>query len=310
MKDQQPANIDTISEIDFSRILTNPILDIAARLWGSDRYAAFQVCYRSMRLVDDLVDDARTSERPMSDTKRSDLVDSIRRIVGQMHQGQCDDRSQQQLFDVLKRFQIPLWPWERLARSMLYDLHHEGFASFLSFLRYCEGAAIAPAAVFVHLCRIGLSNDQVSVPPFDVRRVARPLALFSYLIHIMRDFQKDQKVGLNYFSDDLLRKHDLTPSTLRQIAVSGERPPSFRRLMVDYCRIADYYRQRARNVLDRTASLLQPRYRASLELIYELYLQIFERIDPKNGLFTPDELNPSAAEMQARIDLTLVRVKP
>lgn len=309
MMDQQPPNIDTISEFDFSRILTNPILDIAARLWGNDRYAAFQICYRSMRLTDDLVDNARTAERPMSETLRSDLADRIRRTVVQLQEGHSDDRSQQQLLDVLKKYRIPLWPWERLARSMLYDLRHEGFASFLSFLRYCEGAAIAPAAVFVHLCGISFGREEVLVPSFDVRRVARPLALFSYLTHIMRDFQKDQKLGLNYFSDDLLRKHDLTPSTLRQIAIGGERLPSFRRLMADYYRITDYYRQRARTVLDQTASLLQPRYLTSLELIYELYLQIFERIDPQSGLFTSNELNPTAAEVQARIDLRVVRTK-
>ncbi|MDH3891145.1 MAG: squalene/phytoene synthase family protein [candidate division Zixibacteria bacterium] len=296
-----------MSEVDFSRILTNPILDIAARLWDIDRYAAFQVCYRSMRFVDDLVDDARTSERPMSDTKRSELANDIGRIVEQLQEGKSTDRRQQQLLEVLNNFQIPVWPWQRLAGAMLYDLHHDGFASFHIFLRYCEGAAIAPAAVFVHLCGIGLSRGEVSLPPFDIRRVARPLAIFSYLTHILRDFHKDQTAGLNYFSDDLLRKHDLTPASLEQIAESGTRPQSFRRLMADYCRMADYYRRRARAVLDFTASVLPPRYRTSLELIYELYLQVFERFDPLDTLYTSGELNPTPAEVQARIELTLAR---
>lgn len=310
MNDQRPTRIDTISEIDFSQILTNPILDIAARLFEPDRYAAFQICYRSMRFVDDLVDDARTAEQPLSDTTRAELSASIRQIVGQLQHGQSYDQSQQQVLDVLARFQIPMWPWERLARSMLYDLHNEGFASFLIFLRYCEGAAIAPAAVFVHLCGHGWSNEEQSARGFDVRSVARPLALFSYMTHIMRDFEKDQKSGLNYFSDDLLRKHELTPSGLHQIAISGERPKSFRALMTDYHSIASYYLRQSRKVLDNTAVLLQPRYQTSLELIYDLYMQIFERIDPQNGLFSTDELNPTSDEVQARIDLTLNRAKP
>ena len=307
MKDQRSSSIDSISEIDFSQVLTNPILDIAARLWDSDRYEAFQVCYRTMRFADDLVDNARTAERPMSDTKRSELTDTIRQMVVHLQQGRSEERSLRRLLDVLSKFRIPLWPWERLARAMVYDLHHDGFASFRVFLRYCEGAAIAPAAVFVHLCGIGSDAEEVSLPSFDIRRVARPLALFSYLTHILRDFQKDQKAGLNYFSDDLLKTHNLTPSTLRQIAASGEIPPSFRHLIADYCRITDYYRQRARTVLDLTAPTFQPRYRTSLELIYQLYSQMFERIDPENGLFTSEELNPTAAEVQARIDLTLIQ---
>jgi hypothetical protein len=51
--------IDFAIDVEFDKILTNPILDIAARFWEKDRYEAFKVCYRSMRVIDDLVDNRK-----------------------------------------------------------------------------------------------------------------------------------------------------------------------------------------------------------------------------------------------------------
>ncbi|MCW4040280.1 MAG: hypothetical protein NWE83_05970, partial [Candidatus Bathyarchaeota archaeon] len=54
------VNLNFIDELDFRRVLKNPILDIAARIWDDERYEAFKTCYRSMRAIDDLVDGAKS----------------------------------------------------------------------------------------------------------------------------------------------------------------------------------------------------------------------------------------------------------
>ena len=56
MTPSKDQTLDFAREIPFDEILTNPILDIAARVWEQDRYDAFKICYRSMRRLDDLVD--------------------------------------------------------------------------------------------------------------------------------------------------------------------------------------------------------------------------------------------------------------
>jgi phytoene/squalene synthetase len=188
---------------------------------------------------------------------------------------------------------------------MIYDIMHEGFKTFNDFLDYSEGAAVAPASVFIHLCGVSKEKGHYRPPKFDIKEAARPLAIFAYLVHIIRDFQKDQKNNLNYIAVNLMAENGLSHAKLRTIATKGKINPGFKKLMKKYLNHTENYRQKARNTLDKTTNLLEPRYQLSLEIIYNLYLQIFERIDVASGKFTVDELCPSPKEVQERIKLVV-----
>ena len=113
------------------------------------------------------------------------------------------------------------------------------------------------------------------------------------------------KSNLNYFADSILQTLGLTPSDLRAAATEGKIRPSLRHLISTYRGFADFYRQRARIAVDTVAPLMEPRYALSLEIIYSLYLQIFELIDPEAGKFTTAELNPPPDEVKRRIERTV-----
>lgn len=302
--------LDFDHELDFSEILTNPILDIAARVWDNDRYSAFQVCYRSMRRLDDLVDDFKSEGKSGTD-KRDAIALAIREFDSGLSLDSLGGSFGHDLLHTLQRFHIPGWPWHRLSRAMLYDLDHNSFPSFLVFLRYCEGAAIAPASVFMHLAglRRGQANA-LTLPPYDIRLAARPLALFSYLVHIMRDFEKDQKAGLAYFADSIVTACDLRQSDLLQYAGAKSPDSRFRKLVLEYCRLAEHYRAKARQCIDSLKPSIGPRYQLSLELIYDLYLQLFQRITAADGSLEASEVNPSPDEVAARIDQAVADFRP
>ena len=76
-------------------------------------------------------------------------------------------------------------------------MHHDGFRTFDEFLDYAEGASNGPASVFVHLCCLDKIQDEYFPKDLVISDVARPCAIFSYLVHIIRDFQKDQFNNLN-----------------------------------------------------------------------------------------------------------------
>jgi phytoene/squalene synthetase len=187
-------------DFDLSQIQSNPILDHAAHFWEKDRYQAFRICYRSMRRIDDLVDDRRAMDEAIGPRESGQLKTVISNWIESVRRRAVTDECQEQLVQTIDRFRIPLWPWERFARAMVYDVDHNGYSSLLGFLRYAEGAAISPAAVFVHLCGLSSEAARYRPPAYDLREAARPLALFAYLVHIVRDFKKDQQSGLNYFA--------------------------------------------------------------------------------------------------------------
>lgn len=304
------TKLDFLPDVDFDKILTNPILDIAARFWGEDRYDAFKICYRSMRMIDDLVDNRKSSAEPISKSEMKRMKGIMAEWMEAMRRKDVTDPYRERLIETIERFKIPFWPWERLYKAMIYDLEHDGFSSLLIFLRYSEGAAISPASIFMHLCGIEKRSAGYCEPKFDIRLAARPLALFSYFVHIIRDFQKDQLANLNYFADNMLVKHNLTREDLRSVAEGELISSRFRNLMADYLSILDYYRLKARQVLDNVIPLLQPKYQLSLEMIYNLYFQIYEKINIDSGNFSKFELNPTSEEVKGRITQTINNFAP
>lgn len=184
---------------------------------------------------------------------------------------------------------------------MIYDINNDGFLSLQAFLDYTRGASVAPASVFVHLVGLTQKDGKYSVPSFDVKEAATPCAIFSYLVHIIRDFQKDQLANLNYFAEDLILKYDLTRQKLRDFAGGMPVSDNFRRMIGEYHSLANQYRLKTFAVLQQIRPLLEPRYQLSLEIIFNLYQMVFEKIDLKNGRFTSEELNPSPEEIRERV---------
>jgi len=290
--------ISIVEKIDFNSILENPILDIGARFWDDERYFAFASCYKAMRVVDDLVDN-RKSEGELTSVEKEKLISKINETI--FSTGEVKDN----LLGVISKFKISTYPWERFAKSMIYDINNAGFKSIKSFLDYAEGAAIAPASIMIHLSALKEDEHGFIAPEFDVVATARPMAIFAYLVHIIRDFQKDTKENLNYFADELLAENNLTREKLREISDSEKVTTDFRNLISKYYSLADEYRVKAQTVFDNTFSTFEPRYYLGLKVIFSLYLQVFERINVTTGTFTTTELNPTPLEVKERITRTI-----
>jgi phytoene/squalene synthetase len=301
MDRQRKEFLNLFNRIDFEKIKDHPNILIAASFWDDERYNAARTFYRFMRAVDDLIDNHKTEHLRFSEDEKKQYILDVQQWLDTIRNSTEGNSLYQELTETIVRFHIPLWPLEAFAKSMVYDIHYDGFSTIQQFLDYAGGASVAPASIFVHLCGLREDNGQYLPPPFDVREAAIPCAIFSYLVHIIRDFQKDQFNNLNYFADDVLEKNGLDRQDLKRIAEKGDIPHGFRKVIKEYHDLAEQYRLKTCNMIQTIWPYLGPRYRLSLEVIFNLYLMAFERIDPGDGNFTTIELNPTASEMRSRV---------
>jgi phytoene synthase len=306
MNSQKDKFLEIFHSIDFHKIIDHPNILIAANFWEEERFYAAKICYKFMRTIDDLIDNYKTKNKLIKPEERKMFEADIDEWLKMIIVSKKSNPLQQELQETIDKFKIPLWPMEAFAKSMIYDVHNDGFSTLESFLEYSNGASVAPASIFVHLNGIQKVNGVYKDPPFDVKWAATPCAIFSYLVHIIRDFQKDQLNNLNYFADELIIKYGLTRETLREFAEGTPVDEKFRNLVRHYYILADEYRIKTYEVLKAVKLLLEPRYRLSLEIIFNLYLMVFERIDIENGRFTSEELCPAPDEVKELVYNTIL----
>lgn len=297
--------LELFNKIDFKRIIDHPNILIAAAFWDDDRYQAARMCYKYMRAIDDLIDCHKSVHTIIADHEKEQFVTSVNSWIDMIKHPEKHQHLNHELLNTIRRFQIPLWPLETFAKSMLYDVNHTSFATLNDFIEYSQGATVAPASIFVHLNGLTRKGDDFNLPAFDVRTVATPCALFSYIVHIIRDFQKDQLNNLNYFAEDTLTQNGLTSSDLKNIAHGAPVSRGFRNMIKQYYELAGIYKQQTFEIIEKICPLLEPRYRLSLHVIFSLYLMVYERINVEKGSFTGAELNPDPHEIRDRVYTTL-----
>lgn len=244
-----------------------PILELGARTWERDRYDAFATCYQAMRQVDDLVDGARV--HGVSPLDRVRIAAEVRRFT--LSPGDVPHPLFRELARVRRAFAIPEKPWQEWARAMLSDLDRTGFPTLRDYLRYCEGACVAPATIFMHLSAVTTVNGECRAPSFDPCRAVRAASVFSYLVHIVRDFRDDQLHGLQYFTEDAMRRCGVTREELRRVAEQGAPTPGFHHLVAEYRRYAAHFLARAERDLACVAERLDARHRLATAIVMALY---------------------------------------
>jgi len=298
MEDLERIVNETMEMIDFHKIKDHPNILIAARFWEDDRYQAAKTIYRFMRYIDDLIDDRKSLDGMLSCMEKKMYADQVNAWIDCLGLDSTSDPIFAEVTETIYRFRIPLHFFYNFARSMVFDIHHDGFKTFEEFLDYAEGASNGPASVFVHLCCLDYLQGEYVPANVNISDVARPCAIFSYLVHIVRDFQKDSFNNLNYFPADMLEKHGLNHEDLKAMARGGEILPGFRALVREYKDIAAKYMAKTEKEIWLLRDKIEPRYMLSLKIIFHLYLKIYERIDPENGRFTSSELNPAPEEIR------------
>ena len=298
---------EIFDSIDFEKIVDHPNILIAANFWDKERFEAAKNCYKFMRAIDDLIDNYKAAHVNIAPENQEQFETDVYRWINTIAEASHEIPSHRELIETVQRFSIPFWPLEAFAKSMIYDIYHDGFPTLQDFIDYAGGASVAPASIFVHLCGLTRKDGKYIPPLFDVKWVSTPCAIFSYLVHIIRDFQKDHLNNLNYFPDDLIFKYGMDRQQLLYMAKGGQITDGFRSKIRELYKVADRYRKETYRMIEEIRPMLEPRSQLSLEIIFALYLMVFERIDIENGTFTSEELNPDWQEIKERVGQVIER---
>ena len=83
--------------------------------------------------------------------------------------------------------------------------------------------------------------------------------------------------------------------------------PGFWNLIRELYEVADIYKVKTSEMIQEIKPHLESRCQLSLEIIFALYLMVFERIDIENGTFPTKELNPTTEEIKKRVGQVIER---
>jgi phytoene synthase len=277
-------------------------LNAVGRFLPPAKRRLFEACYASMRVVDDFVDDdflgresairadSRAQARGVVDAWRARCEaalagDPWREIeAGSVDQDPLIQAGMAPLYDALAQAGAngapgPM-PWTLLARSMARDIDEVPISSWDDFLHYCEGATVSPAAIFLFVLlareeggRLTTRMDEAAL--FDH---ARPMALFCYLVHILRDLAKDAARGgqLVTLPSDRLAHYGLARDGIAE-AARAESPGALA-LAQEIADMAGYYRAETVRVQASLAKDLKLRERSILGALVGVYERLHDRL--------------------------------
>lgn len=201
-------NADAFSACNDLAAAKNANLYRAAMRLGPDRQRFFLAAYASMRVIDDIVDDGflelTDHER---DYAREDTLIAIDHWQQQIQAAKIDGDNphpesgplSQQVFDALRltlgRSDLEVDPWVDLADALRRDVAEDPMDEWDDFIAYCEGATAAPASIFVYLLSARFDNEIGYTSPLTNPPLyhARDMAIFCYVVHILRDLPDDIK---------------------------------------------------------------------------------------------------------------------
>ncbi|MCK5124836.1 MAG: squalene/phytoene synthase family protein [candidate division Zixibacteria bacterium] len=291
---------------EFSQNLARkgtPNLYLAANfLEPDDKFRAFLATYAAMRLTDDIVDDNRSAGN-MSTLCKQEISAEIDRFIEMFANRKFDDSVPyaQDIKLAIARFEIPSWPFIELAGAMKFDIENDRFETFNQFLDYSEGAAVAPASIFMHLAASSFDDrGQIVLPEIDIREAARPLALFSYLVHVLRDFKKDFTSGkepLIYLDKDTTNMFNIDENELAKNANGWQQSLKFTNMIKWYFNRLQDYQTKAMDMLEAIDDRLPEDGRFALRFIYELYSATAAKISDQQCILIHENLNLSSSEI-------------
>lgn len=267
----------------------NNLSQAAARLEDPAKYRLFAATYAAMRVIDDAVDVAFLS-RPAEARRETrgaalGLIDRwLAQVEAAAREAFVPDEGSFEpvVFTALNRFlgrsAIALDPWRRLATSLRRDAEERPLETWEDFLSYGEGACVSPGAVFIYIlgCETAKGGRTTLSLPLPVDAYARDMAIFCYLVHIVRDLRQDAERNRQLLTipRSVLAGAGLDADTLAEAVIRGDR----RTVLPVVAFLLDEAAERSLRAEEQVVALaphIRPREHEVLSYLFGLYKRTF-----------------------------------
>jgi phytoene synthase len=180
----------------------NANFSYAAALLPLKKRDFFYATYAAMRVIDDNVDEKFLILNPAERKKnRSSYVIMLNNWLDQVCDydshlnGPLDANIVTSLRYTCGRSNMGVTPWKNLAKALRADIEERTMETWDDFLQYCEGATVSPATIFIYLSAATYNAHEgyKYCLDKDPRYFAKNLAIYCYIVHILRDLGKDAK---------------------------------------------------------------------------------------------------------------------
>jgi phytoene/squalene synthetase len=251
-----------------------------SRQLSRHRHNFFVSIYAAMRTVDDFVDENFLAKNAIDrSVAREGARSYIRGWLAQMNGDTgnvLDEFFVEAIGHTVHRSDINLDYFAHFAQSMTDDVDEREFCKWSDFINYCTGATISPTSIFVYMlsCRI-TRNSQISYHydlPQDPDYYAADMAIFCYIVHILRDLALDalQSKRLITIPTDILSAASLTLEKLR-MCVREKEYDKLLPLANILLEKANFYLERGRLRTTELYKFLGNDEKLALERLYKVY---------------------------------------
>jgi phytoene synthase len=266
----------------------NPFLYYVSSFFeDKNKFKAFCSTYASMRILDDFVDGIRNRNN-LNISEQKHYLDEINKwenLITDCYSGKrFENKILWALSDTFKTFNLPIAPWENLAEAMRWDIKNSRFNTFEDFLNYTEGAAIAPATIFISVLSAQSDSNtyDCSVNVSDPYIYAKDLAIFCYLTHILRDISCDLELensGLIYLSVEDLKRFSISETDLWDFKINKSVNKNFQEMMKHQIKRARKFGEKGKSITGGFFKYLDSDCKFILELLITLYEKTLDKIE-------------------------------
>ena len=264
--------------------MANANFSYAATLLPIRKREFFYASYAAMRIIDDIVDDEfmilDQNKRQIIRGRYQNILQSWLKQVCDLDdvtKGPLDIRVITALQNTVGKSDMGITQWEELAGALKMDILESPMRTWNEFINYCEGATVSPASIYIYITASSYNPSEGYTYNLEKspRYYAKNLAIYCYIVHILRDLAKDAggSTRLITIPDDVLKEAELTRKTI-QNAVVNKSQKIFNLAQI-LSEKASFYKEKGHKVIEELYPVIGNREALALKGLIGVYDKLF-----------------------------------